>query len=103
MTAGAASWAEVPEGSHFPLQNLPYGVFARPGQAPRVGVAIGDQVLDLQRAGLLSSNDMSAVLRLPPAPRRALRDALSKGLAKGSAQQSQWRSALATAVTMNAR
>ena len=50
MTAGAISWADVPEGSHFPVQNLPYGVFARPGQAPRVGVAIGDQVLDL--AGL---------------------------------------------------
>ena len=29
---------------------LPYGVFALPGQAPRVGVAIGDQVLDLAAA-----------------------------------------------------
>jgi fumarylacetoacetase len=47
----------VPEGSHFPVQNLPYGVFARPGQAPRVGVAIGDHVLDLAglaQAGLLA-------------------------------------------------
>jgi len=56
VTAGVASWAEVPEGSHFPVQNLPYGAFARPGQAPRVGVAIGDHVLDLAglaEAGLL--------------------------------------------------
>jgi fumarylacetoacetase len=31
----------------FPLQNLPYGVFSTPGTPPRVGVAIGDQILDL--------------------------------------------------------
>lgn len=56
MTTGGTSWVRVPEGSHFPVQNLPYGVFARPGQAPRVGVAIGEHVLDLAglaRAGLL--------------------------------------------------
>jgi fumarylacetoacetase len=29
---------------------LPYGVFSLPGQSPRVGVAIGDQVLDLRAA-----------------------------------------------------
>ncbi|QEG01579.1 Fumarylacetoacetate (FAA) hydrolase family protein [Stieleria maiorica] len=33
--------------SHFPIQNLPYGVFRPPGGTPRVGVAIGDRVLDL--------------------------------------------------------
>jgi fumarylacetoacetase len=34
--------------SDFPIQNLPYGVFsAKDGSAPRVGVAIGDYVLDL--------------------------------------------------------
>lgn len=33
----------------FPIQNLPFGVFRRAGsdEAPRVGVAIGDEVLDL--------------------------------------------------------
>ena len=51
-----SSFIEVDSGSDFPIQNLPYGVF-RPGSAdiPRVGVAIGDQVLDLaacQDAGL---------------------------------------------------
>jgi fumarylacetoacetase len=50
MTATATSWVPVPDGSPFPLQNLPYGVFSRPGETPRVGVAIGDHVLDL--AGL---------------------------------------------------
>lgn len=33
--------------SPFPIQNLPFGVFSTPGSAPRVGVAIGEQVLDL--------------------------------------------------------
>jgi fumarylacetoacetase len=34
--------------SDFPIQNLPYGVFSSTdGLAPRVGVAIGDYVLDL--------------------------------------------------------
>jgi fumarylacetoacetase len=37
----------IADGSPFPLHNLPYGVFSLAGQAPRVGVAIGDQVLDL--------------------------------------------------------
>jgi fumarylacetoacetase len=39
---------EVPAGSHFPIQNLPFGVFRRRGsQAPRPAVAIGDFALDL--------------------------------------------------------
>jgi fumarylacetoacetase len=42
------SFIRVAEDSHFPIQNLPYGVFERPaGGGPRIGVAIGDQVLDL--------------------------------------------------------
>lgn len=42
------SFVEVKPGSHFPIQNLPFGVFRPPGGgSPRVGVAIGDLVLDL--------------------------------------------------------
>lgn len=42
------SFINVPRDSHFPIQNLPYGVFTTPANySPRVGVAIGDQVLDL--------------------------------------------------------
>lgn len=42
------SFIEVDPKSHFPIQNLPYGVF-RPLMmgVPRIGVAIGDYVLDL--------------------------------------------------------
>jgi fumarylacetoacetase len=42
------SFIPVDPTSDFPIQNLPYGVFsAKDGLAPRVGVAIGDFVLDL--------------------------------------------------------
>ena len=48
------SWVEsanVPD-TDFPIQNLPFGVFTRRGvgQPPRIGVAIGDQILDAQIA-----------------------------------------------------
>ncbi|MBP0637148.1 MULTISPECIES: fumarylacetoacetase [unclassified Cupriavidus] len=58
MTAPQTSWIDSANDgqTHFPLQNLPYGVFSVKGQSPRVGVAIGDQILDLAAlddAGLL--------------------------------------------------
>lgn len=42
----------------FPIQNLPFGVFSRAGEAPRCATAIGDRVLDLaalEAAGLLDA------------------------------------------------
>lgn len=42
------SFIEIPPDSHFPLENLPYGIFApKSGGEPRVCTAIGDNVLDL--------------------------------------------------------
>ncbi|MQA63542.1 MAG: fumarylacetoacetase [Actinophytocola sp.] len=41
------TWVDVPAGSGFGLRNLPYGVFAPQGGPRRVGVRIGDYVLDL--------------------------------------------------------
>lgn len=42
------SFIEVKKGSHFPIQNLPYGIFSSENNhSKRVGVAIGDHVLDL--------------------------------------------------------
>ncbi len=48
--SGAAR-VPVPEGSPFPLANLPWGVF-RPaaGGGARIGVALGDHVLDVRAA-----------------------------------------------------
>jgi fumarylacetoacetase len=47
------SWVPVDPGSGFGVANLPYGVFSRPGEARRVGVAIGAYVMDL--AGLAAA------------------------------------------------
>ncbi|XP_007194293.2 fumarylacetoacetase isoform X3 [Balaenoptera acutorostrata] len=42
------SFVPVAEDSEFPIHNLPYGVFSTKGNPrPRIGVAIGDQILDL--------------------------------------------------------
>ena len=42
------SWVKYSKDTDFPIQNLPYGVF-KPGTkaTPRIGVAVGDYVLDL--------------------------------------------------------
>ncbi|MEF3275366.1 MAG: fumarylacetoacetase [Chloroflexus sp.] len=53
------SFIPIASDSDFPLENLPYGVFRpRSGGPARIGVAVGDYVLDLaaiDEAGLLSS------------------------------------------------
>jgi fumarylacetoacetase len=40
----------IPDGSPFGLDNLPYGVFSVGGGPPRVGVRVGDSVIDLAAA-----------------------------------------------------
>jgi fumarylacetoacetase len=42
------SWVNVPAKSDFPIQNLPFGIFKTHHLTPRVGVRIGDYVLDLK-------------------------------------------------------
>jgi fumarylacetoacetase len=95
-------------GSDFPIQNLPFGIFRRHGsdEKYRGGVAIGDQVLDLEAAwssgafpagqiGPAAAQALSCARRpvlndlmgLGPAPVSDLRRALSRGLRHGSAQQ----------------
>lgn len=41
------SWISVPNGSDFPIQNLPFGVFKTTGNEARVGTRIGDTVIDI--------------------------------------------------------
>ena len=83
------------QGSDFPIQNLPFGRFRiHPNAGLGIGVAIGDQVLDLQAAGLLDHADMPRLLRLPVADRSALRLALSRGLREGSDERNAWQACL---------
>jgi fumarylacetoacetase len=41
------SWLAVEADAPFGMTELPYGVFSRAGEPPKVGVAVGDLVLDL--------------------------------------------------------
>jgi fumarylacetoacetase len=86
----------------FPIQNLPYGRFrrAKTDDTWRVGVAIGDQILDLRLAKEMSpwaegvealleplaAGDMAAFMAMTPPARHRLRVALSEALAEGSMQ-----------------
>ena len=83
-------------GCDFPIQNLPFGRFRRTGstEAWSIGVAIGDQVLDLKAIGLIDTDDMNLLMAAKPAHRRLLRTALSEGLREGSGQQARWVNAL---------
>jgi len=81
-------------GSDFPIQNLPFGVFRRDaGEKPRVGVAIGDQIVDVSAAAALfqggaavaaqacGAPSLNALMSLGPPAWSALRLALSRELA----------------------
>lgn len=52
------TWVNVPADSDFSIYNLPFGIFSTTTRTPRVGVAIGDQIVDLQevaKQGLLEN------------------------------------------------
>jgi fumarylacetoacetase len=90
--AALTSWVESAEepGAEFPIQNLPFGVFRRAGAGPRVGVAIGDRILDVAAAadaGLLggAAAEAAAACRAP---------VLNRLLALGPSHWSELRAAL---------
>ena len=95
------SWVEsaAEAGTDFPIQNLPYGVFRRrrSGEAWRVGVAIGNEVLDLSaasHAGLLEGafsagtsafgESLNTLMSLGAAAWSALRRQVSELLTSGT-------------------
>jgi len=101
--------------SEFPIQNLPFGRFRRAGSidAWRIGVAIGDQVLDLklvaERPGWsdaererllpLARGDLNGFMARGSQARRALRATLSQALREGSA----WQDALSSCLVPQAQ
>jgi len=68
----------------------------------RIGVAIGNWVLDLRAAGVVDADDMCHVLEASATKRQLLRRTLSEGLRRGSPTEPKWRCALVerTAVEM---
>ncbi len=88
----------------FPIQNLPFGVFRRAGSSEqfRIGVAIGDQILDLtlaQQAGIfsaimdarlahaLASTSLNAFMDLGNGVSSAVRLVLSQALRESASAQ----------------
>jgi fumarylacetoacetase len=99
--ASAESWVQAAnaERAAFPIQNLPFGIFkARESRAAgRVGVAIGDAILDVaacHEAGLLpdaaeaasacSDTALNALMNLAPAQVSRLRRTIFTVLRRGS-------------------
>jgi fumarylacetoacetase len=94
--------ANAPDGD-FPIQNLPYAVFRRRGDGapPRVGVAIGAEILDVAGiAGLLEGEaasaaaacaapHLNALMERGPAAWAALRSALSRLLRSDSVRRAE--------------
>ena len=62
------SWAPVAAESDFPVQNLPFGVFAD-GGLERIGVALGDRILDLAAVAEVGFADDLCERELLTAPR----------------------------------
>ena len=92
--AALQSWVESANdaSTDFPIQNLPFGRFRAAGsESWRIGVAIGDRVLDLQQAGLIESEDMNALMAKGAEERRLLRRAGSEGLRADSGHESRLR------------
>jgi len=91
------SWVESANdpASEFPIQNLPFGRFRRLGsnEPLRIGVAIGDQILDLRAAGLIDTDDMNALMAQGAVQRALFRRAISTCL-RGDAPGDQARAAL---------
>ncbi len=84
----ARSWVESANdpATDFPLQNLPFCRFRTAGSLEpwRVGVGIGDQILDLTGWGL---TDLNALMARPSSERRALRHRLFAALLDGAPRQ----------------
>jgi len=84
------SWVNIPQNSDFPIQNLPFGVFKTESEKARIGVAIGNKILDLRALHVLgyfpnqpftqedlSSNTLNSLMRLGKPAVREFRNRIS--------------------------
>jgi fumarylacetoacetase len=89
------SFIEIQPDSHFPLENLPFGVFKPRGGSARVGVAIGESVVDVSvleekkfiTAGdgpIFSQDSLNAFLALGRPVWRQTRERLQQLLGAGA-------------------
>jgi fumarylacetoacetase len=90
------SFIEVARDSHFPLENLAFGVFEPRNEPPRVGVALGEYIVDLaaleqrglfdvgQQRQLFAQRSLNAFLALGRPTWRKVREILQHLLSAGT-------------------
>ena len=79
----SATWLDLPDGSGFGPDNLPYGIFSTADRGHRTGVAIGDAVLDLGSAtgdAVHTTGSLNTFMAQGPTAWRELRDRLTTWL-----------------------
>ena len=81
----SVSWVASAQGSDFPVQNLPLGIFSEAKGRRRPGAAIGDYILDLAAISDLLEEEWRDDLRQP---------VLNAWLARGPAVQTELRGRL---------
>ena len=105
--ASRKSWVFVPENSDFSIQNLPFGIFSVGLGGKKVGVAIGNQILDLsalEQLGKLNglgfdhsdfaSSSLNNMMRKGKEAVRELRNVISDLLLEGSEMEEHAQSIL---------
>ncbi|MNX51084.1 Fumarylacetoacetate (FAA) hydrolase family protein [compost metagenome] len=101
---GLRSWVDSANaaGTDFPIQNLPFAAFSRDGEKTRIGVGIGDHILDvaalaphLEGAARAAAHAcgqpvLNPLMILGAPARRELRLALSHALAARAGEPAAW-------------
>ncbi|XP_050429273.1 fumarylacetoacetase [Adelges cooleyi] len=60
------SYIPYTQESHFPIENLPYGVFSTQNDSThRIGVAIGEKILDLKSTNNIFDHTLSEIFQQP--------------------------------------
>jgi fumarylacetoacetase len=94
------SFIDIAPDSHFPIQNLPFGIFKPAQGSARVGVAIGDLVLDLAvleeqgkfqsagfgRNGIFAADSLNAFFSLGRSAWQKTREILQRLLSSETAE-----------------
>lgn len=75
------TWVDIPKNSDFTIYNLPFGVFKSKKLSPRIGIAIGDKIVDLS---ILDQEGFFANMFLPEGI--FLKESLNELIALGKVQ-----------------
>tara|TARA_B100001287_G_scaffold45737_1_gene34820 strand:+ start:4611 stop:5882 length:1272 start_codon:yes stop_codon:yes gene_type:complete len=107
------SWVKIPENSDFPIQNLPFGIYSTAEKSKRVGVAIGDNIVDLQSLYELnyfenlqfkkedfSNNFLNAMMSYGKSENRKLRNRISELLNSTNSELSKNKNAVAKCIDL---